>query len=192
MSDLATLHQQALASTSLADRVEAECLLEPQVDCPLVHHFGPGIYVREVFMPAGTLVVGHCHKLAHLNVFLSGSLALLDDAGGFKVLHAPFLFVSPPGRKMAWTITDCVWQNVVATEETDIDLGSIYASIANMKSGAPSHEAQTLLAALADIKISGTNSLPVGGGVLQPLWVLPNGEGFELIAGRRRYFAALQ
>jgi hypothetical protein len=72
-------------------------------------------------MPKDTLVVGHCHKLAHLNVFLSGSLALLDDAGGFKVLHAPFLFVSPPGRKMAWTITDCVWQNVVATEETDID-----------------------------------------------------------------------
>jgi hypothetical protein len=118
---LSLAYHQALASTSLADRVEAECLLEPQVDCPLVHHFGPGIYVREVFMPAGTLVVGHCHKLAHLNVFLSGSLALLDDAGGFKVLHAPFLFVSPPGRKMAWTITDCTWQNIVATEETDID-----------------------------------------------------------------------
>lgn len=119
--DIGTALAKALASPSLADRVEAECLSEPQVDCPLVHHFGPGIYVREVLMPAGTLVVGHCHKLPHLNVFLSGSLALLDDAGGFKVLHAPFLFVSPPGRKMAWTITDCVWQNVVATEETDID-----------------------------------------------------------------------
>lgn len=57
------------------------------------------------------------------------------------------------------------------TEQPDIDLGSIYASIANVKSGAPSHEAHTLLAALADIKISGTNSLPVGGGVLQPNWV---------------------
>lgn len=72
-------------------------------------------------MPAGTLVVGHCHKLAHLNIFLSGSLALLGDAGGFKILQAPFIFTSPPGRKMAWTITDCVWQNIVATEETDID-----------------------------------------------------------------------
>ena len=121
MTDLVAARQQALASLSLADRVEAECLLEPQVDCPLVHHFGPGVYIREVFMPAGTLVVGHCHRLAHLNVFLSGSLALLDDAGGVKILQAPFIFTAPPGRKMAWTITDCVWQNLVATDETDID-----------------------------------------------------------------------
>jgi ParB family chromosome partitioning protein len=27
-------------------------------------------------------------------------------------------------------------------------------------------------------------------GVLQPLLVRPNGEGFEIVAGRRRYFAA--
>ena len=118
---LALATAQALASPILADRVEAECLALPQVDCPVVHHFGPGIYVREVLMPAGTLVVGHHHKTPHLNVFLSGSLVLLDQAGQAKTLHAPFLFVSEPGRKVAWTVTDCIWQNVVATDETDID-----------------------------------------------------------------------
>jgi hypothetical protein len=121
MSDLERIRSQALASASIADRVEAECLSLPQVDCPVVHHFGPGIYVREVLMPAGTLVVGHHHKAPHLNVFLSGSLVLLDDDGKTKALKAPFLFVSPPGRKVAWTVTDCVWQNVIATDETDID-----------------------------------------------------------------------
>lgn len=122
MSDALTIATvQALASLSLADRVEAECLALPQVDCPVVHHFGPGIYVREVLMPAGTLVVGHAHKASHLNVFLSGSLILLDDAGHARALKAPFMFTSPPGRKVAWTVTDCVWQNVVATDETDVD-----------------------------------------------------------------------
>jgi hypothetical protein len=33
--------------------VERKMLLLPQADCPLHHHFGPGLYVREVHIPAG-------------------------------------------------------------------------------------------------------------------------------------------
>jgi len=27
-----------------------------------MHRFAPGVYMRQVFMPAGTVVLGHCHK----------------------------------------------------------------------------------------------------------------------------------
>ena len=121
MTDLVRVRETALASASIADRIEAELIDAPQGDAPVIHHFGPGVYVREVHLPALSLVVGHHHKAPHLNIFLRGSLALLDDDGGVKVLHAPYLYTSGPGRKVAFTLSDCVWQNVVATDETDID-----------------------------------------------------------------------
>lgn len=111
----------ALAPMTLADKVEAECLALPQGDAPVFHHFGPGIYLREVRMPAGALVVGHCHRASHMNIMLSGRLLLLDDDGSVRVLVAPFAYVSPPGRKVALIVEDTAWCNVIATEERDID-----------------------------------------------------------------------
>jgi hypothetical protein len=121
LTDLVVARETALASPRIADRVEAELIDAPQGEAPVVHHFGPGVYIREVHLPAFSIVVGHHHRHEHLNIFLRGSLALLDDNGGVRVLRAPFIFTAPPGRKVAFTLTDCVWQNVYATTETDID-----------------------------------------------------------------------
>jgi mannose-6-phosphate isomerase-like protein (cupin superfamily) len=48
-------------------------LLEfPQVEMPVRHHFAPGVYLREIFMPADTFVIGHLHKTEHLNTIRQG------------------------------------------------------------------------------------------------------------------------
>ena len=117
---LALATAQALASPILADRVEAECLALPQADCPVVHHFGPGIYVREVLMPAG-FVVGHRQRTEHLNVMLTGVVDMIDDVGNLKRLVAPLIFTAPPGRKVGFVLEPVRWQNIYATSETDID-----------------------------------------------------------------------
>ena len=51
------------------DSLECEMLEVEQVHCPVKHHFGSGIYIREVFLPAGTLVLGHAHKEKHITIF---------------------------------------------------------------------------------------------------------------------------
>lgn len=53
------------------------------------------------------------------------------------------------------------------------ELGTIFASIAAVKSGAPDkNEAETLLAALSDIKVNATGGLTTANsGVIQPAWV---------------------
>ena len=56
------------------------------------------------------------------------------------------------------------------SEEPTYDLGSIFASVAALRANPQDVKAQTLLAALADITTSGTNSLPASG-VIQPNWV---------------------
>jgi hypothetical protein len=99
--------------------VEAKLMALPQEPCPVTHHFGPGIYIREVHMPAGTLIVGRNHRAPHLNIMLKGALLLLD--GDRRIpMRAPQMFTSQGGRKTAYIIEDTVWQNLIATDETNI------------------------------------------------------------------------
>ncbi len=103
------------------EQVESHLLDLPQVECPVVHHFGPGIYIREVTLPAGALAMGHAQKFDHLNIMLTGAVAMVGDDGQTKVLRAPMIFVGKPGRKLGYVLETCIWQNVYATEERDID-----------------------------------------------------------------------
>lgn len=109
-------------SASDVDRLEAAFLQEPQADCPVVHKFAPGLYIREVTLPTGACVIGHRHKSAHYNVMLSGRLTLIDPDGDHRELTAPYSFTSGPGRKIAYIHETVVWQNVYATGETDVQV----------------------------------------------------------------------
>lgn len=92
-----------------------------QVECPVTHYFGPGLYIREVRMKAGTLVVGHEHNCDQVNTFIAGKLMLLKEDGNHEILNAPMTFIGKPGRKVAYILEDVIWQNVYATNETDMD-----------------------------------------------------------------------
>jgi SET domain len=106
------------------EQFESHMLDLPQVECPVVHHFGPGVYIREVTLPAGTFAVGHAQRYAHLNIMLSGSVAVLGDGGEVKALKAPMIFTGQPGRKVGVVLETCVWQNVYPNpdEERDVDV----------------------------------------------------------------------
>lgn len=109
----------ALSSNLSVDDMEAEMLEYPQTECPVAHHFGPGVYIREVTIPSGTLVIGHAHKHSCLNVLVKGKMALLEG-GVVRTVEAPMIFTTPPGRKMAYVIDEVVFQNIHATDETDV------------------------------------------------------------------------
>ena len=121
MSDLITTGQQALALVAHMENAEKELLQHPQADCPVVHHFGPGVCIREVFMPAGTLAIGHKQKFEHLNLMLRGKVMVINDDGTANVLTAPMIFVGKPGRKIGYVLEDMVWQNIYATDLKNAD-----------------------------------------------------------------------
>jgi hypothetical protein len=112
---------ELIAPVDAIEQLESVLLELPQVDCPVLHHFGPGIYIREVRMPAGTFAIGHRQKEAHLNILLSGRVAMLDGDGTPKVVSAPFMYSGSPGRKVGYIIEDVVWQNIYSTDETNIE-----------------------------------------------------------------------
>ena len=103
--------------------LESHMLGLPQVECPVVHHFGPGIYIREVTLPAGILAIGHAQRYDHLNIMLKGAVVMSDEQGQLKTLRAPLIFVGKPGRKLGYILEETVWQNVYPNldETRDVD-----------------------------------------------------------------------
>lgn len=111
--------QQALVNMTDVAAAERELLTHPQVDCPVVHHFGPGICIREVFMPAGTIAIGHRQKFDQLNIMIRGKVLIAKDDGTTQILTAPMIFTGKAGRKIGYIMEDMVWQNVYATDLKD-------------------------------------------------------------------------
>jgi hypothetical protein len=113
------LAQQALAKLNDVGAAERELLTHAQVDCPVVHHFGPGVCIREVFMPAGTIAIGHRQKFAQLNIMIKGKVLIAKDDGTTQVLSAPMIFTGKAGRKIGYVMEDMIWQNVYPTDLKD-------------------------------------------------------------------------
>lgn len=103
------------------EEITREMLLVAQAECPVHRYFGPGVYIREVSMKAGTFAVGHRQKQPHLNILLTGSVAMIDIDGSVKIAAAPLIFNGTPGRKVGYVLQDMTWLNVYATTETDAD-----------------------------------------------------------------------
>ena len=90
--------------------------------CPLKHSFADGIYVREIFIPAGTVVVGKIHKHTHPNFLLKGRVIVVTEEGR-KELVAPMSMISPAGTKRAvHAIEDSTWVTVHVNEDNGQDL----------------------------------------------------------------------
>lgn len=110
-----------LADGRTVEQVEGLMLSCQQAEAPVVHRFGPGIYIREVTVPAGVMAVGHAQRFEHMNVMLKGRVTILNDNGTTTELVAPLVFVGKPGRKIGYVHEEMVWQNIYATTETDVE-----------------------------------------------------------------------
>lgn len=89
--------------------------------CPLTHHFAPGVYAREIFLPAGVTVVGKLHKHAHLNIISKGSVLVSTEKGN-EQFDAPFTFTSYAGTKRAvHALEDTIWTTIHVTDKTDLE-----------------------------------------------------------------------
>ena len=113
MSDL-TIREDAVVYRGAVTRLEAHLKSLPpdvHVDCPVVNYFAPGVYAREITIPAGVLATGKIHLTACLNIISKGRMIVACT------------FISPAGTKRAgMALEDTVWTTIHPTEETDVDL----------------------------------------------------------------------
>jgi len=108
-------------ATDKIDVLLREISARPQVDCPVQHFFGPSIYIREVVMPAGTVVVGKYHKHDHLCNMVEGRMIVVGEDGEQREVAAPAVFMAKKGRKTAYILETVRFQNIYSTDETDVE-----------------------------------------------------------------------
>ena len=87
---------------------------------PVKHSFADGCYIREIFNPAGLLLVTKIHKKKHPFFLMKGKMSILTE-NGVQHVEAPHHGITYPGTKrVIYTHTDCVFVTVHATDSTDI------------------------------------------------------------------------
>lgn len=88
---------------------------------PVKHSFADGCYIREIFNPAGELLVTKIHKKEHPFFLMKGKMSILTE-NGVKHIKAPHHGITKPGTKrIIYTHTDCVFVTVHATDKTNVD-----------------------------------------------------------------------
>lgn len=101
-------------------RLGRELLQQPQMELPLTHRFTPGLYIREIFMPKGALVVSRIHKTEHPFVVSQGHAAVWVPGEGVVQIKAPFCGITKPGtQRILFIHEDCIWTTFHITDETD-------------------------------------------------------------------------
>lgn len=82
------------------ERLQDEMLKLPQAELVTNHYFADGMYAREVYRPAGCLIVGRVHKKEHFYIVTKGRIRVTTD-DGVKEFVAPAVLISKPGTKRA-------------------------------------------------------------------------------------------
>lgn len=100
--------------------LESHILQGEQVETPTKHYFAPGLYAREQFIPAGTVLTGAVHKTEHLSVFVGDITVWTED--GMVRLTGHHTFVSKPGAKRAGYAHSDTWcTGFFPSDKTDLD-----------------------------------------------------------------------
>jgi hypothetical protein len=96
---------------------------EHQIQIKTTHHFAPGVYMREIFIPKGTTLTGKIHKTEHMNILSQGELSVWTEDGVKRLTASTVIKSSPGTKRVGFAHEDSVWITVHpnVTEERDTD-----------------------------------------------------------------------
>ena len=88
---------------------------------PLKHSFAHGCYIREVFNPAGELLITKIHKYSHPYFLLKGEMTIMSENGEEKIKAPHYGITKANTKRIIYAHTDCIFVTVHATDLTDIN-----------------------------------------------------------------------
>jgi len=109
--------------------------------CPLTHEFPPGLYVRTIRIPAGTVIVGKLHRHEHPNILQSGTVEVVTEFDGMQQLTGPLFMISKGLTKRAlYSVSPVVWTTIHPNPTNTQDLeelekGIIIEDLTSYKNG---------------------------------------------------------
>lgn len=89
---------------------------------PTFHHFAPGLYCREIRMPAGSVVTSYIHRHEHPYVVSAGECYVLNAECKWDHIVAPYFGITKAGtRRLLVMVRPTVWTTFHVTDTTDIE-----------------------------------------------------------------------
>jgi hypothetical protein len=107
------------------------------VEMPVKHHFTPGMYCREIFIPAGTVLTSKIHKTEHPFVVSLGRINVIMEDNGVEEIVAPHFGITKPNtRRVLYAVEDTVWTtfhttNVVPADNSKEEIEKAVSKIEN-------------------------------------------------------------
>jgi hypothetical protein len=106
------------AMKSLPDSYNMEEFNEGKI----THHFGTGVYGRELFIPKGNVIVSKIHRGKTFNVIAKGVISVICPHNGYNTYEGPHCFVSEPfTKRIVIAHEDTLWITSHGTHKTDLD-----------------------------------------------------------------------
>jgi len=102
-------------------KIEERMLQCEQIEIPLTHIFSGGVYIRQIEVPRGAVIIGKRHRFASCNMLLKGKMEFFNEQDkSSEIFEAPYQFTSKPmGKKLALCLEDAIFAEVIPTELTD-------------------------------------------------------------------------
>lgn len=101
-------------------------------EIPITNYFADGIYLRQMEMPADTVVVGAIHNHLHAWFLLTGRV-LINNNGEIIEHIAPCFTISKPGSKrLIYALEDSIFVNVHKNPSNTQDIKKLEQEIVSM------------------------------------------------------------
>lgn len=116
-----TSYEQALMRLALQAADSVIAAMPNKLEISVTHHFCNGIYIRECFIPAGTVLTGRIHKHSHFCLLLIGDVEMASQDGNGRY-QGPYLFKSSAGcKRLLRSFSDTVFLTLHPTDKTSIE-----------------------------------------------------------------------
>ena len=129
-----TLPVEATQTEVTADEMRANilkleaCMMampEHQIEIKTTHHFAPGVYMREIFIPKGTTLTGKIHKTEHMNILSQGEMSVWTEDGVKRLKSSTVIKSSPGIKRVGFAHEDSVWITVHPNVDGETDVEKI-------------------------------------------------------------------
>lgn len=100
--------------------LEQNILKRPQEDCPMTHWLEGQYYYRSIFIRAGMLITGACHRLEHECVSI-GDILVSTDVGMKRLTGYNRLWAEAGKKRIGFALADTVWTTIHWTDQPSLD-----------------------------------------------------------------------
>ena len=99
---------------------------------PMKHTFADGIYIRQMDMETGSMVVGAIHNHLHVWFLLTGHLAVATEESIEEFVAPCYVLATPGAKRVIYAMEDSIFVNIHKNPENIKDIKKLEDEIVSL------------------------------------------------------------